>query len=221
MTPPPKAVIFDCDGVLVDSEPMSFELLAQSLRNHGLVMTLPQMEAAFLGGTIRGVRDKARALGADLPENWVEDFYALLYARLAQGTALIPGILAVLDRLDVAGVVYAVGSNGTMRKMQVTLGQHPGLMDRFAGRLFSGQDLGMLKPAPDLYLHAGRVLGAAAAHCVVIEDSPTGARAAARAGMVCHGYAPHGAGAALKAEGARVFRDMSELPRLLGLDAAF
>lgn len=219
MMHPPKAVIFDCDGVLVDSEPLTFQLLAENLRMYGLEMTLPQMEAAFLGGTIRGIHIKARSFGADLPDSWTEDFYEVLYARLAQGTALIPGVLAMLDALDAAGVIYGVGSNGSMRKMQVTLGQHPGVMARFAGRLFSGQDLGMLKPDPDLYLHAGRVLGALPAQCVVIEDSATGARAAARAGMACFGFAPHGDDMRLRAEGARLFRSMADLPGLLRLGA--
>jgi beta-phosphoglucomutase-like phosphatase (HAD superfamily) len=101
--------------------------------------------------------------------------------------------------------------------MQVTLGQHPGLLDRLQGRLFSGQALGAPKPAPELYLHAARALGQPPAACVVIEDSPTGARAAAAAGITCYGFAPHGNGAALAAEGAMVFRSMADLPHLLGL----
>jgi beta-phosphoglucomutase-like phosphatase (HAD superfamily) len=101
--------------------------------------------------------------------------------------------------------------------MQVTLGQHPGLLDRFRDRLFSGQTLGAPKPAPDLYLHAARALGQPPADCAVIEDSPTGVRAASAAGIRCFGYAPHGDGAALAAEGATVFQSMADLQHLLGL----
>jgi HAD superfamily hydrolase (TIGR01509 family) len=212
-----RAVIFDCDGVLVDSEPAAFALLGADLAAHGLVLTPERMEQEFLGGTMAGLFTKARAMGATLPDDWVADFYERLYARLGQGTALMPGVLAVLDALDAGGIGYAVGSNGSDHKMQVTLGQHPGLLDRFGGRLFSGQTLGAPKPAPDLYLHAARALGVPPALCAVIEDSPTGARAAAAAGMACFGYAPQGDGAALAAEGAVVFRDMGELPGLLGL----
>jgi HAD superfamily hydrolase (TIGR01509 family) len=147
----------------------------------------------------------------------VAGFYERLYARLAEGTPLVPGVLDLLDALDAAGIPYAVGSNGSDRKMQVTLGQHPGLLDRFRDRLFSGQTLGAPKPAPDLYLHAARALGQPPAACAVIEDSPTGVRAAAAAGIRCFGYAPHGDGAALAAEGATVFQSMADLPRLLGL----
>jgi HAD superfamily hydrolase (TIGR01509 family) len=212
-----RAIIFDCDGVLVDSEPAAFDLLAEDLDSRGLSLPRAEMERIFIGGTIAGVHVKARALGAALPDGWVTDFYERLYARLAQGTPLMPGVLDLLDALDAAGIPYAVGSNGSDRKMQVTLGQHPGLLDRFQDRLFSGQTLGAPKPAPDLYLHAARALGHPPADCAVIEDSPTGARAAAAAGIPCFGFAPHDDGAALAAEGATLFRSMAALPRLLGL----
>ena len=120
-----------------------------------------------------------------------------------------------LDALDAASIPFAIGSNGSDEKMQITLGQH-GLIPRFKG-LFSGQTLGKPKPAPDLYLHAARALGANPAHCVVIEDSPTGARAAKAAGMRCMGYAPHGPADHLANEGAIPFTRMTELPALLGL----
>ncbi|MCA3451501.1 MAG: HAD-IA family hydrolase [Rhodobacter sp.] len=213
----PRAVIFDCDGVLVDSEPAAFDLLAEDLAAHGLVLRRAEMERIFIGGTIAGVHVRARSLGATLPDGWVAEFYERLYARLAEGTPLVPGVLDLLDALDAAGIPCAVGSNGSDRKMQVTLGQHPGLLDRFRDRLFSGQTLGAPKPAPDLYLHAAQALGQPPAACAVIEDSPTGARAAAAAGIPCFGFAPHDDGAALAAEGAILFRSMADLPRLWGL----
>ena len=213
----PAAVIFDCDGVLVDSEPMSFELLAANLAAHGLHLPDAEMKHLFLGGTIAGAFTTARQLGATLPDGWTETFYEHLYARLAEGTALIPGVVDVLDALDEAGIPFAVGSNGSERKMQVTLAQHPALFRRLKGRLFSGQAIGAPKPAPDLYLHVARVLSVAPSRCAVIEDSPTGARAAAAASMPCFGYAPDGEGTALRVEGAKVFRTMADLPRLLEL----
>ncbi|NUB46039.1 HAD family phosphatase [Fertoebacter nigrum] len=214
---PPRAVIFDCDGVLVDSEPPTFVLLQENLAQHGLPLTHAQMDDLFLGGTMRGLYDKALALGAELPATWVDDFYALLYARLAKGVALIPGIETVLDALDAARIPYAVGSNGSDEKMRISLGQHPALLARLHGRLFSGQTLGTPKPHPGLYLHCARALHVGPQDCVVIEDSPTGAKAAANAGMRCFGYAATGDGARLAAEGATVFHDMARLPALLGL----
>lgn len=214
---PPAAVIFDCDGVLVDSEPAGFALMAEEFAGYGLTVTPEEMERDFFGSTMKDNWERARARGADLPDDWVERFYDRLYARLAEGTPLIAGIPEVLDRLDAAGIPYAVGSNGSDEKMQVTLGQHPGVFRRLDGRLFSGQTLGAPKPAPDLYLHAAAALGAPPDRSVVVDDSPTGCRAARNAGMACLGFAPHDDGARLAAEGAQVFHAMKDLPRLIGL----
>ncbi len=213
----PNAVIFDCDGVIVDSEGPTFALLSEDFAMHGLLLTPDLIARDFTGGTMAGVADMARARGADLPASWVNDFYEKLYAHLALGTPLVPGILGVLDRLDALSIPYAVGSNGSDRKMLVTLGQHHGLIARFQGRLFSGQTLGAPKPAPDVYLHAARSLQTAPSHCVVVEDSPTGAKAARAAGIRCLGYAALGHADALRDAGAEVFLDMADLPGLLGL----
>ena len=213
----PAAVIFDCDGVLVDSEAVALAMIGDDLAKAGLPMALAEVERLFVGGTIAGAFATAREMGASLPDDWVPDFYRRLYAVLAAGTPLIAGVEGVLDALDRAGIPFGVGSNGSQEKMQITLGQHPAVMARLQGRLFSGQDLGMLKPDPGLYLAVARALNADPAHCVVIEDSVTGCIAARRAGMRCMGYAPHGDGAALAAEGAQVFHAMADLPGLLGL----
>ena len=101
--------------------------------------------------------------------------------------------------------------------MQMTLGQHPGLQDRFSGHIYSAQLLGAPKPAPDLYLHAAAMMGVPPGACVVIEDSVSGLRAALAAGMRCYGYAADDDGAALADAGARVFHRMTDLPGLLGI----
>lgn len=216
MTLPPKAVLFDCDGVVVDSEHPTLVLLQADLASHGLNLSLEELDARFVGGTVETVAAKVRAAGVTLPADWVADFYDRMYAMLRQNTPLIPGILTVLDALDAAGIPFAMGSNGTPEKMQITLGQH-GLVGRFRGHLYSGQALGTPKPAPDLYLHAAARLGIAPKDCIVIEDSAAGARAARAAGMRCFGYAPKGQAERLTNEGAVPFRDMADLPALLGL----
>ncbi|MCT2540446.1 HAD family hydrolase [Sedimentimonas flavescens] len=213
----PSAVLFDCDGVLVDSEPATFALIQEDFATYGLKLSIAELEQMFIGGTIEGVARQGRALGAHLPTDWVESYYERLYARLRSGIELMPGIRDLLDRLDAKGIPYAVGSNGRMAKMEATLGQHSDIRARLAGRLFSGQDLGCPKPAPDLYLIAARSLGADPSRCAVIEDSPTGARAARAAGMRCLGYAPHGPNPRLAAEGAEIFASMHEVPSLLGI----
>lgn len=213
----PKAVIFDCDGVVIDSEEMLFDLLSADLATYGLMLTTDQLHTRFVGGTLEGISKTCRSLGADLPDTWVTDFYEQVYSALRNDAPLVPGILNVLNALDTAKIPYAMGSNGSDEKMQITLGQHAGLRERFQGRIFSGQSLGKPKPAPDLFLHAAKALNTAPADCIVIEDSPTGAQAARAAGMRCMGYAPHGNAAALSGVGAIIFSDMNDLPTLLGL----
>lgn len=212
----PAAVIFDCDGVVVDSEHPTLVMLRDDLERYGLCLTLEALEAGYIGGTVETVAAKARANGARLPEGWVADFYDRMYAMLRAHVPLIPGVVGVLDALDSAGIPYAMGSNGTPEKMAITLGQH-GLVERFRGHLYSGQALGRPKPAPDLFLHAAGRLGVSPKDCVVIEDSPAGARAARAAGMRCHGYAPKGVHPGLMAEGAILFDRMEDLPGILGV----
>ncbi|WP_170515824.1 HAD family hydrolase [Ruegeria atlantica] len=207
-------VIFDCDGVLVDSEPLSNQVLVDNLGRYGLNLTLEDSVAFFLGGTMTGVRDKARALGANLPEDWVDEVYAETYDRLRQGVELVSGIPELLTALDAKGIPFCVASNGSPDKMQITLGQN-GLWERFSGAMYSAHVLGTAKPDPVMFQTAADQFGATAP--VVIEDSKNGVLAAKRAGMRCLAYAPHGQGEKLAELGAEVFTDMAEVPTLLGI----
>lgn len=215
----PEAVLFDCDGVVVDSEAPTFALFLDDLAAHGLPLSLEEFETQFVGGTVETVAQRARAAGAALPEGWVGQFYERMYAMLAAGVPLAAGITGVLDRLDAAGIPYAMGSNGSLEKMRITLGQH-GLEARFRVVL-SGQALGNPKPAPDVYLAAASACGARPEACVVIEDSASGARAGLAAGMRVLGYAEHGPATPmarqLAALGVPLFRRMEDLPGLLGV----
>ncbi|NOR62803.1 MAG: HAD-IA family hydrolase [Rhodobacteraceae bacterium] len=206
----PELVIFDCDGVLVDSEVIGNTIMAKSLSAHGLVVSLEECMALFVGGTMAGVKVQAEGLGATLPEDWVEQIYAEIYAELRLNCPLIAGVTEVLDALDATGVPYCVASNGRFEKMEITLGQN-GILERFGGRIYSAQALGTAKPAPELFWHAAQ--GANHAHCVVIEDSLNGIRGAAAAGMRCFAYAPEGG----EVEGATRFTKMAQLPALLHL----
>ena len=215
----PAAVLFDCDGVIVDSEGPTLDLLRADLAVHGLALTRHRLESDFIGGTIETVALRATAAGARLPQGWVADFYARMNAMLAIGVPLVPGILDVFDRLDAAGIPFAVGSNGPDEKLRISLGQH-GLIPRFRG-VFSGQAISKPKPAPDIYLSAAAACGVLPQACVVIEDSPTGARAALAAGIPCLGFAADGpdtpSARGLSALGVPLFHQMSELPALIGL----
>ncbi len=211
----PDLVIFDCDGVLVDSEPLTNAVMAEDLTERGLPLTAEEAMTHFIGGTIPGVAVKARDMGADIPDDWVEQIYTKMYARLREGVDPIPGVIAVLDTLDAAGLPYCVASNGSDEKMEITLGA-TGMTSRMKGRLFSAHALGVSKPDPDLFEIAARDMGVTPDRAVVIEDSATGALAAKRAGMACFGYAPED-GEGLAQHGATIFRDMHDLPALLGL----
>ncbi|WFE75296.1 HAD family phosphatase [Roseinatronobacter sp. S2] len=213
----PDLVIFDCDGVIMDSEGPTLRMLRDDLAARGLDLPLDRAMDLFIGSTMSGVAAKARDHGAALPDDWVEGFYDRLYVRLKRGTPLIDGIESVLDRLDAAAIPYCVGSNGRHAKMAITIGQHKALWDRLSGRLYAAEDVPAPKPAPDLFLHAAHEFAVPPARCIVVEDSPTGALAAQRAGMTCMGYAPHDSGAGLAAHGATVFSAMAALPALLGL----
>lgn len=154
-------------------------------------MTLSECMGLFVGGTISGVKAEAEKLGAKLPENWVEKFYAKAYDRLRDSAEPIAGIKQVLNYLDDVDMPYCVASNGRVKKMEITLGR-TGMLARFADAMFSAQAIGTAKPAPDLFLVAAQEFDVAPEDCVVIEDSLIGVLAAKAAGMRCLGYAPDG-----------------------------
>ncbi len=213
---PPKLIIFDCDGVLVDSEPVTNAFLLNDLAGYGLHLTMADCDDLFVGGTIAGVADIARDLGADFPPDWVPDYYRRMHVELQKGVPLITGISGILDRADAQGIANCVVSNGPPEKMQITLGQN-GLWERFLGRTFSAHTYGTAKPDPELLLIAARYFNTEPADCIVIDDSPSGCTGAANAGMPCIGYAKRSDPEKLAATGANVIRSMSELPSLLGL----
>lgn len=213
---PPDMVLFDCDGVLVDSESLTADVLCRNLGRHGLEITHARLADLFLGGTIMGVAEKSRALGADLSHSWVDDVYEEIFAVLAAEVEAIEGVWQVLDHLDAGGIPYAIGSNGPHRKMEITLGR-TGLIKRFRGRVYSREDVPTPKPAPDVYLKAAADAGIAPQRCVVIEDSPNGAKAGKAAGMFCYGFTAETAPERLAPICDQVFSSMDDLPALLGL----
>lgn len=209
----PDLVIFDCDGVLVDSEPVSNRVLSENLVRYGYEITPANCVDLFAGGTIAGAGDYLRGLGVDLPETWIPEIYSEIHAALRAGVDLIPGIPDLLDHLEGHAIPFCVGSNGSMEKMHITLGQH-GIMGRFTG-VFSARDIGPPKPDPMLYLHIADWIGCRPDQAVVIEDSIAGVRAAVAGGFRCFGYAPEGDGARLRSHGAEVFHHMGDVPGML------
>ena len=211
----PKLAIFDCDGVIVDSEPATNTLLRDDLAARGLPLELTDIHRLFVGGTMDGVGRQAREMGADLPDDWVEMFYERMFARLEEGVPLIPGVTDLFDRLEARGTVIWVASNGPYRKMQTTLGPH-GLWDRFAGRIVSREDHPP-KPAPDMLIHAMRQSGAATDETVFIDDSSSGCRAGVAAGVRTFGYAAATPVSRLRDAGAEPVMTMAEIADRLGV----
>jgi HAD superfamily hydrolase (TIGR01509 family) len=202
--------------VVVDSEPLTLQLIRDDLAARGLPLDLTKTTDLFMGGTIAGADTQAREMGADIPEDWVDLIYDKVFAALARKVEPIPGIGVVLDRLDRQGIPYAIGSNGPHRKMEITLARC-GLAARFAGRTYSREDVAAPKPAPDVYLLAASQAGVAPQDCVVIEDSATGAQAAVAAGMAVFGFARETPRAKFEGLTELLFDDMAQLPALLGL----
>jgi len=209
---PAGLVIFDCDGVLVDSDRISLRIQAERISALGLPTTYEDCVRDFLGlgrpGTVRILEER---LGGPLPDGWEEELDAAVRDAFRRELRPVAGIEAALDAIDVP---TCVASSGSQAKMRLTLGL-TGLRERFEGRIFSADEVERGKPAPDLFLFAAARMGAAPQNCVVVEDSPFGAAAARAAGMRALGYAADDDGAALAREGAKVFTTMTELPALI------
>jgi HAD superfamily hydrolase (TIGR01509 family) len=209
-------VIFDCDGVLVDSEPLANRIFLEMLADIGLPMSPEEATKQFLGRTlVECGRIVGERLGRPAPVDLLEDFQSRLIASFETELRPIPGISQVLDILDQElAIPYCVASSGTHAKMRVSLGV-TGLWPRLDGRVFSSTDVSRGKPFPDLFLHAARTLGAEPHRCAVIEDSSLGARGGVAAGMHVFGFAAATDPTLLREVGATPFFDMLELPNLL------
>ncbi|MGH9887607.1 MAG: HAD family hydrolase [bacterium] len=212
---PIELVIFDCDGVLVDSEPIANRVLAAALSEIGLVTTIESSMRDYMGRSWNACLEIfAQRLGRALPAAFEPDFWELLDQALRAELQAVPGIHDALARI---ATPTCVASSGRLDKMRVTLGQ-TGLWDRFEGRIFTAADVARAKPFPDLFLHAAARMGAAPARCAVVEDSPRGVEAGVAAGMRVLGYAARNDADTLAAAGAEVFDDMRELPERLYRD---
>jgi HAD superfamily hydrolase (TIGR01509 family) len=204
-------VIFDCDGVLVDSEPISNRALSDALTAAGCAMTIEETTGTFIGRSWPSCEAIVRERFGRVPEGLHSEYRRRMREAFEAELRPVPGIVAALDAIDAP---TCVASSGPHAKMRHTLGL-VGLYDRFADRIFSADDVAHGKPAPDLFLHAAASMGFAPADCTVVEDSPVGVQAAGAAGMRVLGYAGRTDPATLAAADA-VFADMAELPALTG-----
>jgi HAD superfamily hydrolase (TIGR01509 family) len=206
-------LILDCDGVLVDSEPLSNRALAQALTALGLPSTPEEATARYKGRSWASVEADVARRAPDLAlDGLAADYRERMFAAFAAELRPVPGVVAALDAIVLP---TCVASSGDHDKLAFTLG-HTGLLERFEGRIFSTTEVARGKPAPDLFLHAAGAMGWEPASTGVVEDSPVGVEAAVAAGMTALGYARETDAEVLASAGASaVFSDMAELPSLL------
>ena len=213
-----EAILFDCDGVLVDSEPITNGVLRDMLAEAGWVLTSQECMEIFIGKMVRSEAARIEAhTGRPLTDAWMDAFYARRNTALEERLVAIDHIHGTIERVHAHhGGRIACASGADRFKVEMQLAK-VGLAPYFAGRIFSGHEMPRTKPAPDVYLAAAAALQAAPVRCAVVEDTVTGVLAGVAAGATVFAYAPLGDGAPLRAAGAvQVFGSMAELPALLG-----
>ena len=210
-------VIFDCDGVLVDSERLTHQVVVDMLAEHGVALGFDEAVDRFIGMSMaNGLVQLKALLGGTLPDDFLPEMGRRTRAAFRAGLTTVPGVEAVIDGLQRP---FCVASNGNHAKVNFTLG-HTGLLPRFTGRIFTADDVAHPKPAPDLFLLAARTLGALPAHTTVVEDTPTGVAAARAAGMRVIGFAAMTPAGRLQAAGAdAIAHDMATVAALLAAEA--
>ncbi|WP_030157872.1 HAD family hydrolase [Streptomyces sp. NRRL S-244] len=212
-TEPIGLVIFDCDGVLVDTERIAARVNVALGAELGWPLTEEEAIRLFIGRSSASNRETvAGRLGAEAAREWEERFARMHAEAVDAGLTPVDGLPEALDAITLPA---CVASSGTHEKMRHTLGR-TGLYERFAGRIHSATEVARGKPAPDLFLYAARRMGVAPSACAVVEDSRPGVEAARAAGMRSFGYAGGLTPAAhLAGPGTVLFTDMRDLPDLL------
>ena len=208
-------VIFDNDGVLVDSEPISNRLLAAYLTELGYPTSYEDSIRDYMGSAMHRIHDLvAERTGERLPADFDDVFHRRVFEAFERELRPVPGVVAVLEKLAADEVPYCVASSGSHERIRV--GHRTTGLDRWfdESRVFSSQDVGRGKPAPDLFRHAAERMGVAPERCVVVEDSPLGVRAAVAAGMDVYGFTAMTPAARLSGA-TQLFSSMGELSGLL------
>ncbi|PNG16263.1 HAD family hydrolase [Streptomyces cahuitamycinicus] len=208
-------VIFDNDGVLVDSEPISNRLLAAYLTELGYPTSYEESIRDYMGSAMHRIHEIVlQRTGQRLPESFDDVFHARVFAAFEQELVAVAGASGVLEKLAADAVPYCVASSGSHERIRV--GHRTTGLDRWfdEGRIFSSQDVGRGKPAPDLFLYAAERMGVSPERCVVVEDSPLGVQAAIAAGMDVYGFTAMTPAEKL-AGASGLFSDMEELADLL------
>lgn len=180
-----ELVIFDCDGVLVDSETITNQLLVNLLKEYGIEYKLEDFVSRYVGTLLEEVINQiSKEHGLAFPESFIPDYYQKAYVQLQQNLEEINGVRNLIERLNVP---FCVVSNSQETKLRMMLNKVD-LLHYFEGKIFSATHVKRPKPAPDLYLKAAHTFNIKNENCFVIEDTPTGIRAGKAAGMTVYGY---------------------------------
>ncbi|HEY4042218.1 MAG TPA: HAD-IA family hydrolase [Rhodopila sp.] len=212
-------VIFDCDGVLIDSEALCDRVVSADLTRQGWHLSPADCHRRFLGLTFPDIQQAAEAhLQRSLARDWVEQLVRRVTAVMASEADPILGAREALEATTALGLPFRIASNSSRPEMAAKFAR-TGLSELVEGRVHSAYDLIVRaktgKPAPDLFLEAAAAEHVPPEACLVIEDSLAGVRAAIAAGMICLGFSPDGDGAQLRGAGAIPFASMLALPELL------
>jgi len=208
-------VIFDNDGVLVDSEPISNRHLAAYLTELGHPTSYEDSIRDYMGSAMHRIHDLVlERTGRRLPADFDDVFHARVFAAFERELRAVAGVTGVLEKLVADGVPYCVASSGSHERIRV--GHRAAGLDRWFedARIFSSEDVGRGKPAPDLFLYAAERMGVVPGRCVVVEDSPLGVQAANAAGMDVYGFTAMTPADKLKGA-TQLFSDMGELADLI------
>ncbi|MEU9546897.1 MULTISPECIES: HAD family hydrolase [Streptomyces] len=208
-------VIFDNDGVLVDSEPISNTILAAYLTELGYPTSYEESIRDYMGSAMHRIHELVQERsGQRLPEDFDDVFHGRVFAAFERELQPVPGAVQLLEKLAADEVPYCVASSGSHERIRV--GHRKTGLDRWfdEGRVFSSQDVGRGKPAPDLFLYAAERMSVAPERCVVVEDSPLGVRAANAAGMDVYGFTAMTPAAKLTGA-TQLFSELGELADLL------
>ena len=211
-SPSDALVIFDCDGVLVDSERLAVSIDVRAISELGWLITEAEVIELFLGRSEADIfamieEHLGRTLPADWDERWSDEFRRVFDEQLEA----VPGVVEAIKVIAAEGFQTCVASSGSLDKMRRTLGK-AGLWDIFEGRIFSASEVERGKPEPDLFLYAAQQVGLTARRCVVVEDSGYGVAGAKAAGMKAIGFAGGITPAGQLGQADVVITDMADLP---------
>lgn len=204
-------VIFDCDGVLVDSEPLVNRIEAEYFTQLGVPMTAREACEQFKGKTVKQVADALQArAGCELSAEFGYDWAMTTALGIVEELQPVPGVNDAIERAKSAGFAVCVASQSPLPRVRLSL-RVAGLQRHFGENVFTASMVARPKPAPDLFLFAAQRMGVPPDNAVVIEDSPSGVLAARAAGIRVYGYAASEAAHALESAGATVFYSMDDL----------